>query len=79
MWHPDWSEHSHGSAECFIHFREELMVDIFPAKTLHIQISSDTKYKLYINSKLVSLGPVKGNDRLGFYDEFDIQPYLTLG
>ena len=79
FWHPEWSEVPRGSAGTFVHFRKQIILDSLPTTPLKLQISADTKYKLYINSKLVCMGPVKGDEHLWFYDQVDVQPYLTLG
>ena len=64
-----------------MHFRRtiHLTPETLPSCPVKIQISADTKYKLYINSRLVFVGPVKGDEHLWFYDEVDIQPYLLIG
>ncbi|KAJ5926245.1 Six-hairpin glycosidase-like protein [Penicillium verrucosum] len=79
IWHPEWTEHSTDSAGAFVHFRKTITVTESISKPVHIHITADTKYKLYVNSDLVSVGPVKGDRHLWFYDELDIQPYLRLG
>ncbi|KAJ5193385.1 hypothetical protein N7449_009527 [Penicillium cf. viridicatum] len=79
IWHPEWTEYPTDSAGAFVHFRKTITLTESISKLVHIQITADTKYKLYINSEFVSVGPVKGDRHLWFYDELDIQPYLRLG
>ncbi|KAH6706412.1 Six-hairpin glycosidase-like protein [Leptodontidium sp. MPI-SDFR-AT-0119] len=80
IWHPEWKDEPDGSsAGGFVHFRKSVVVRNLPAKTVAIHITADTKYKLYINSKLVAVGPVKGDEHLWFYDQIDIQPFLREG
>ncbi|KAK0100776.1 hypothetical protein ONS95_007225 [Cadophora gregata] len=80
IWHPDWTDESDGSsAGGFVHFRKTIVLNQ-PSKTSFlIQITADTKYKLYVNSKLASVGPVKGDLHMWFYDEVDLQPFLHEG
>ncbi|KAH6662236.1 Six-hairpin glycosidase-like protein [Halenospora varia] len=82
IWHPEWKDGpDESSAGGFVHFRRtiHLTAETLPSHPVKIQISADTKYKLYINSRLVSIGPVKGDEHLWFFDEVDIQPYLRIG
>ncbi|KAJ5371742.1 hypothetical protein N7517_003748 [Penicillium concentricum] len=79
IWHPEWTEQSTDSAGAFVHFRKRFTLTESLSKPVHIHITADTKYKLYVNSEFVSVGPVKGDQHLWFYDELDIQPYLRLG
>ncbi|KAF7713087.1 Alpha-L-rhamnosidase [Penicillium ucsense] len=78
MWHPSFSEECTDTAGLFVHFRRTLKLDSVPL-SCKIQISADTRYKLYVNKRLASFGPVKGDQSLWFYDEIDISPYLGLG
>ncbi|KAH7152597.1 Six-hairpin glycosidase-like protein [Dactylonectria macrodidyma] len=79
IWHPQWTDYAEGSAGGFVHFRKSLTLEEIPASPLNIQITADTKYKLYINGCLIQSGPVKGDKHLWFYDDLDIQPHLKLG
>ncbi|KAG4433501.1 hypothetical protein IFR05_011010 [Cadophora sp. M221] len=80
IWHPEWKDESDGSsAGGFVHFRKSVVIKNIPTKPVLIRITADTKYKLYINSKLALVGPVKGDEHLWFYDETDIQPFLQEG
>lgn len=78
MWHPAFSEEIKGTAGSFVHFRRDIHVQDVPTQ-LKVQITVDTRYKLYINSRLVCFGPVKGDQHLWFYDEVDIGPFLKQG
>ncbi|EPS36192.1 hypothetical protein H072_10349 [Dactylellina haptotyla CBS 200.50] len=79
MWHPNFSEEHHGTAGLFVQFRKTIVVENRPTDPLRVQITADTRYKLYVNYTLVTTGPVKGDQKLWFYDEIDIQPFLISG
>ncbi|KAF5559034.1 hypothetical protein FMEXI_229 [Fusarium mexicanum] len=79
MWNPAFIEKATSTAGRFVHFRKTFFVNSEIPTSLPIQITADTRYKLYINKQLVAFGPVKGDASLWFYDEVDISPYLRLG
>ncbi|KAJ5476894.1 Six-hairpin glycosidase-like protein [Penicillium sp. IBT 31633x] len=80
IWHPDWNEKpTSTSAGRFVYFRKSLELPSVPKHPVTIRITADTKYKLYINSRLVHTGPVKGDQQAWFYDVLDIQPHLRTG
>ncbi|KAG5804600.1 hypothetical protein H9Q74_012393 [Fusarium xylarioides] len=79
MWNPAFVEKPTSTAGRFVHFRKTFFINSEIPTTLPIQITADTRYKLYINKQLVAFGPVKGDASLWFYDEVDISPYLRLG
>lgn len=79
IWHPTWTDHANDSAGAFVHFRRSLSIDRVPAEPVGLQISADTRYRLYVNGNLVHAGPVKGDSHIWFYDEVDIAPFLMAG
>ncbi len=44
-----------------------------------IHVSGDNRYKLYVNEKLVSAGPARGDLYYWNYETVDLAPYLTEG
>ncbi|HEX2394015.1 MAG TPA: alpha-L-rhamnosidase C-terminal domain-containing protein, partial [Bacteroidales bacterium] len=44
-----------------------------------IHVSADNRYKLYVNEKLVSLGPARGDLYFWNFETVDIAPFLTEG
>jgi len=43
------------------------------------KISADTRYKLYINGQLVSVGPLKGTEYTTYYENVNLTEYLDEG
>jgi alpha-L-rhamnosidase len=60
------------------HFRKSIELPTRPAKFV-IHVSADNRYKLYVNEKLVSMGPARGDTYYWNYETIDIAPYLEAG
>ena len=80
IWNPTWVETvSDPCAGRLVHFRKELWIEKAPEHPELIEVTADTRYKLYINGSLVAFGPVRGDQQTWFYDTIDIQPHLKQG
>ena len=78
--HPHWNDSvTQTSAGGFVDFRRTIDLDQDVSDTVLVQITADTRYRLYINSRFVVTGPVKGDQQEWFFDEIDIQPFLRTG
>ena len=60
------------------HFRKKIEVDKKPDKFL-IHVSGDNRYKLFVNGKLVCLGPSRGDVYHWNFETIDLAPYLKAG
>lgn len=79
IWHPEWVDSSKDSAGAFVHFRKSFIISQTPPESVILQVTADTKYRMYMNGHLVHAGPVKGDEHMWFYDEIDISPFLRPG
>lgn len=59
-------------------FRKTIELSTKPNKFI-IHVSADNRYKLFINKKLVSMGPARGDIAHWNYETIDIASYLTPG
>lgn len=77
IWTGAWSQ-EHEMAPTSVLFRKKIKLNSEITKT-NIEISADSRYKLYVNGTFVEAGPSKGDSQIWFYDEMDISPYLLPG
>jgi hypothetical protein len=59
-------------------FRKKIELSSKPSSFI-VHVSADNRYKLFINEKLVSLGPARGDITHWNYETVDIAPYLQSG
>src|SRR3954469_11289378 len=60
------------------YFRKRLELTSIP-KSFPIYVSADNRYKLFINEKLVSVGPARGDLAHWNYETIDLAPFLQAG
>ena len=77
IWIPSWSDEDKKIPRTVL-FRKNIELAEIPQKA-ELEISADTRYKLYINSDLVEVGPSKGDKSIWFKDHLDITRYLKKG
>ena len=77
VWIPEWENRGQTKAY-LVCFRRKFMADA-RQEEMKIQISADSRYKLYVNGKLAEIGPCKGDRLIWYYDEVDIAPFLKVG
>jgi hypothetical protein len=59
-------------------FRKQLNLAVKPTSFV-VHVSADNRYKLFVNEKLVSLGPARGDLSHWNFETVDLSPYLTNG
>ena len=77
IWTPEWI-HEDKKSPRIVYFRKAVELSEIPEK-VYLNISADTRYKLYVNGFLVEIGPSKGDREVWFYDRVDLAPYLKAG
>lgn len=59
-------------------FRRTFFFDGIPEKAPFL-VSADSRYKLYVNGKLVEVGPCKGDREIWYYDTLELASYMKTG
>lgn len=77
IWTPEWEMEKDKSPQ-FVYFRKEVLFQTVPSKCV-IQISADSRYKLYVNGSFLQAGPGKGDLQTWYYDKADLASFLCTG
>jgi alpha-L-rhamnosidase len=59
-------------------FRKTIDLKTIPSAFV-VHVSADNRYKLYVNEKLISIGPARGDMFYWNYETVDLAPYLVAG
>ena len=59
-------------------FRKKIELPGKPVRA-KLQVTADTRYKLYVNGALVEVGPAKGDSHIWYVDTLDLTEYLRAG
>lgn len=77
IWTSDWQESDKQSPKLVL-FRKKISLTTAAIRS-KINITADSRYKLYINGKMVDVGPLKGNKKKWYYDTHDVTSFLHIG
>ncbi|MEZ4901944.1 MAG: hypothetical protein R2822_09390 [Spirosomataceae bacterium] len=79
-WHAQWITVPNASNDGYgvYLFRKTIDISSKPTNYL-IHVSADNRYKLFINEKIVSHGPARGDIEHWNYESVDIASYLKVG
>lgn len=79
-WKAEWiaAPGDKGSSYGVFYFRKSIDLSQKP-QSFVINVSADNRYKLYVNGRLISLGPARGDTYFWNYETVDLAPYLTAG
>lgn len=77
IWTPDWNKED-DLTPTFVYFRKEFTLSHIPERG-QIEISADSRYKLYVNGSFLQKGPSKGDEETWYFDEANLLPLLEVG
>jgi len=80
FWPAKWITYPLGSIKDYgvFHFRKSFALDKIPDEFI-IHVSADNRYILYVNGKIITYGPARGDLQHWRYESLDINGYLIPG
>ena len=80
LWEAAWIEVPGAQPKDYgvYYFRKDVNLTSKPHEFV-VYVSGDTRYKLYVNGQLASLGPARSDSRHWNYETIDLAPYLKAG
>ncbi|MFO7956301.1 MAG: alpha-L-rhamnosidase C-terminal domain-containing protein [Candidatus Brocadiia bacterium] len=73
-----WTEERGGPGLTVRRFRRTFELDRVPEKFI-VAVSADSRYRLWVNERLIGRGPLKGTLNRYHYEVYDLAPHLTEG
>ncbi|MFD0713335.1 family 78 glycoside hydrolase catalytic domain [Paenibacillus sp. GCM10027626] len=76
-----WAAHEDGydHGNQLVYFRKTFDVTEPGSTRLTIDLSADSRYRLYVNGRSVTTGPARGDLQTHYYDTVDLSGYLHTG
>lgn len=80
MWNAMWIEVPGTQPKDYgvYYFRKDVNLTTKPTSFI-VYVTGDTRYKLFVNGQLASLGPARNDSRHWNYEKLDLAPYLQAG
>lgn len=79
IWYPNFRDHDEVLPGRFVLFRKVVNLKAIPSTPCLVNVSADTRYRLFVNDKSVAFGPCKSYPTRWYYETVDLQPFLRLG
>ncbi|MGO4532375.1 family 78 glycoside hydrolase catalytic domain [Paenibacillus sp. 2TAF8] len=79
IWDVRQPEEQANTEHRLVYFRKSFHIGESISPKLVIDISADSRYRLYVNGKSVSIGPCKGDMHTTYYESVDVSEYLFPG
>lgn len=79
-WNAQWigPQNYSGTEYGVYYFRKNIKIDAKPT-SFNIHVSADNRYKLFVNGKIVSMGPARCDTYFWNFETVDIAPFLVAG
>lgn len=80
LWEAQWITHpsAHLKAYEVYHFRKSFSLNAIP-KQFVVHLTADSRYKFFVNGKMIGLGPARSDLAHWYFDTYDLSPYLQKG
>jgi alpha-L-rhamnosidase len=79
IWDVQQPEANHNGEHLLVFFRKTFDVPEGVIPNLKIDITADSRYRLFVNGQSVSVGPCKGDRHVHYYETVDVSKYLVKG
>ncbi|MBS4216952.1 alpha-L-rhamnosidase N-terminal domain-containing protein [Bacillus sp. FJAT-49711] len=73
-----WSKNISIDVHEIVYFRRTFHVEDKNCQ-LVVNVSADSRYRLFLNGQSICVGPLKGDSRTHYYETVNLSPYLKLG
>lgn len=79
-WEAQWITHPAAGLKAYevFHFRKTVALPAKPQRFV-VHLTADSRYKFYVNGKLIGLGPARSDLQHWYFDTYDLAPYLQTG
>lgn len=68
-----------GQGNELVYFRRSFQLGSTAGMQLSLDVSADSRYRLYMNGHSICTGPARGDLRTHYYETVDLAPYLQAG
>lgn len=79
IWDVEQPEASEAAEHKLVYFRRSFRIGKGVNPRLVVEITADSRYRLYMNGRSITVGPCKGDQYTQYYDTVDVSEHLKPG